>query len=252
MVFLNLNYYKIIITRDFYRFRFHFSKTDKKGRFLILSFVFLGILNFIFFNYERFIFYLERAEPYFEKTYVSLPIAILVTWVIAYFFHRKNKPIQNFWDTKRKETIDDVITYTRQSAGSIRQAEELYHQGKSFPTALGQSLMQNDLFALQQIASINYNYLTHKEVRKLGLFLRSIANYFGFLSKSSHSQIEINNLETDILTAEHMLVDLLISFKITNKITIDALTRPLSIYHVNDDIIRNRKIEKNRIANILF
>ena len=145
-----------------------------------------------------------------------------------------------------------MIIYTRQSASSIRQAEELAHQGKSFPVGLANSLMQNDLFALKQIANINYNYLTHKEVRKLGMYIRSVANYFEFLSKSSHSQIEINNLETDILTAEHMIVDLLISFKITNKITIDALTKPLSIHHVNDSIIQNRKIEKNRIQNMLF
>ena len=249
---MDLSYYKIIIKQDFYRFRCHLSKTNKKGKFLIFSFVFIGILNFIIFNYEGFVNFLEYTESYFAKTYVSLPIAILLTWLIAYFFYRKNKPMQDFWNTKRQETIEDVIIYTRQSASSIRQVEELAHQGKSFPTGLVNSLTQNDLLALQQITNINYNYLTHKEVRKLGMYIRSVANYFGFLSKSSHSQIEIDNLETDILTAEHMIVDLLISFKITDKITIDALTKPLSIYYANDIIIQHRKIDKNRIQNILL
>lgn len=249
---MNLSYYKIIIKKDFFRLRLHLNKTDKKSKFLISSFIFLGILNFIIFNYQGTVNFLEYNESYFAKTYVTLPIAILVTWLIAYLFHRKNKPVQDFWNTKRQETIEDVITFTRQSASSIRQVEELAHQGKSFPMGLVNSLTQNDLLALQQITNINYNYLTHKEVRKLGLYIRSVANYFRFLSRSSHSEIEINNLETDISTAENMIVDLLISFKITDKITIDGLTRPLSIYHANDSIIQHRKIDKNRIQNMLF
>ena len=249
---MNLNYYGILVKQYLCRIKFHLNRTDKKGKLLIMSFVFLEVLNYISFNYVEFIKFLENIEPYIAKSYVSLPIAILVTWLIAYVFHKKNKPMQNFWDTKRQETIDDVLTYARQSAGSIRQVEELHHQRKSFPTGLVNSLTQNDLFALQQIANINYNYLTHKEVRQLGLYIRSIANYFGFLSRMTNSQIQIDNLEKDILTAEHMLVDLLISFKIKDKIIIDALTRPLSTYHVNDNIIQNRKIEKYRIKNMLL
>ena len=84
---MNLSYYKVLIKTNFYRLRFHLSKINKKGKLLIFSFIFLGILNFIIFNYERFVNFLEYIESYFEKTYVSLPIAILVTWLIAYFYH---------------------------------------------------------------------------------------------------------------------------------------------------------------------
>lgn len=249
---MNLSYYKILIKQDFFRMKFHLSRTDKKGKLLILSFILLGIINFLIFNYVQFIRFLEYVEPTIAKNYISLPIAIMITWVIAYVYHRKNKPVQDFWNTKRQETIDDVIIYTRQSSGAIRQVEELHHQGKSFPVGLGNSLMQNDLVALQQIAGLNYNYLTHKEVRQLGMYIRSIANYFGFLSRATNSQIQIDNLETDIVTAEHMIVDLLVSFKIIDKIIIDALTRPLSVYHVNDRIIQQRQISKDRIQRMLL
>ena len=86
---MNLSYYKIRIKQNFFRIQFHLKRTDKKGKFLMLSFIFLEILNFILFNYDEFINFLETNEKYFAKSYVSLPIAIIVTWLIAYIYHKK-------------------------------------------------------------------------------------------------------------------------------------------------------------------
>ena len=249
---MRLDYYKIRIKQKFCTVKFHLSRTDKKGKLLILTFILFEICNFIIFNYAELIKFLEYVEPYIAKNYVSLPMAIMITWIIAYIYHRKNKPIQDFWNTKRQETINDVITFARQTAGDMRKAEELHHQGRLFSINIQNSFMRNNLLALDQIANINYNYLTHKEVRQLRLFVGSIINYFQFLSREKNTQNQINNLETDIVTAENMLVDLIISFKITDKVTIDMLISPLSVYHENDRIRQQREISKSRIQQMLL
>lgn len=246
------SYYKILLKHGFFRTKVHLNQTDKKGKLFISIFGSLGLINFIIFNYTQFIIFLEYTETYIAKSYISLPIAITITWAITYVYHRKNKPVQDFWNTKRQETIDDLIVYARQSAADIRTAEELQHQEKPLPVEIRDNLMQNDLLVLKQITDLNYNYLTHKEVRQLGLYITHVAHYFRFLSRTTNSQIQIHNLETSIIIAESMLVDLLISFRITDRIIIDALTRPLSRYHVNDNIIQRRKILKNRTQRMLL
>ena len=247
---MNSSYYKIRIRQNLSRLKHHIGQTDNKGKLCIVLFLLFEVVIFAIFGYVEFINFLEYVEPHIAKNYISLPLAIIITLVIAHIYHNKNKPVQDFWNTKRRETIDDVIIFARQSAGDIRSKEELCYLDQQLPRE--NSAVDNNLAALQQIANINYNYLTHKEVRQLNMYVRSIARYLQFLSQRTHSEIQIHNLETDIVTAERMLSDILISFKITDKITIDALTRPLSVHHVTDDIRQQREIIKHRIRQMLL
>lgn len=240
------------LKHTYYRIKFHFQRTDKKSRIGIFTFVLLGMINAAAFNFHSFYNNLEYLEPFFNKSYVSFPLAIGITFFISYLFYRKNKPVQEMWNIKRGETIDSTITYTRQSSNTIRTIENAYVQKQQVNPRTIQLLTQSDLPSLIKICEENHTYLTNKEVRCIRMYVKFLSNYLKYLFNSTHTEMEDHNVQTDIAMSEGMIVNLLVDFRVKDKTIIDQLTQPLSNHIADKDTIQHREISQVLLGNTIL
>lgn len=166
------------------------------------------ILWSIFFQ-KPLIYFLENSvEPFLSKTYVSLSIALIIAFSISAFFNRKNKPLHDFWDSKRKETIIEVISHLRSIRANIRTARLIY--------------AIKDIQSLNQFFILSEQFLTIKEAKNVLLSIQHYSN----LTKTTQ--------EKDVIECQKTLTEIILSFNLKDSTQINSLFKPISKMSSND------------------
>jgi len=193
--------------------------------------------------------YVSLFEEHFSKTYITLPIAILLTLLISHFYHKKDKPNQEFWDTNRKETIDDIITYIRQAKSNLFELETFTNEPQKFQKSL-EFLFNNNISSIGNIASIHGQYLSNREHRRLRTLVQSISRYVSLLAKpqiENHSELLVDSIELIEGTIAYLIID----FKLSSIDQINILLKPISKSTQNDSMNSRRHLNRMIIQNSL-
>ena len=159
---------------------------------IILGVIAHTVLWSIFFQ-QSLIYFLENSlEPILSKAYFSLPLAIIGAFLISAFFNRKNKPLHDFWNSKRKDTIEEIMNHLRSVRANIRTSRLSY------------AIV--DIESLKQFFSLSEQFLTIKEARNVLLSIQHYSN----LTKTPQ--------EKDIIECQKALTEIILSFRFKEQI----------------------------------
>lgn len=184
---------------------------------------------------------LSIIEEIFSKNYIVIPLTIIIAFIIGHHFHKKNKPVQDFWETKRRETIYDVTTCINQIQISLRSIEKHIIEIGKIPHNEIQVSFANKINELNRYIILNYQYLTNMETRQMDLISKEFQTYLNEITK--HTQ-NIQSKENSIITLESVTHRLIMNFKTIPSNLIYELLKPVSNYFVTDEITASRNRRK--------
>lgn len=122
--------------------------------------------------------------------HIAIIISGLVSLTIAYYFHKKDTPAQQTWNTKRKETMEDMFDLFEQLSRLVRVGVYSFDkqlEKNEYSKQLVNSLVSQNQERFNKIANLNsliikktdqnYNYLTNKETRLFKMNADTITRY---------------------------------------------------------------------------
>lgn len=197
----------------------------------------LMILLFIFSHNDP----LLTLEEIFSKNYIVIPLTSAIAFIIGHYFHKKNKPVQDFWETKRKETVYDVATCINQIQISLRSIEKHIIEIGKIPHNEIQESFNNKINELNRYIILNYQYLTNMETRQMDLISKEFQVY---LNEITSSRQNLQSKENALITLESVTYRLIMNFQTVSVNLIEELLKPISNYFITDEITASRKRRK--------
>lgn len=124
------------------------------------------------------------------ETHIAIIISGLISWGIAYYFHRKDTPAQKTWNKKRKETMEDLLDLFEQLSRNVRVGANIFDKATAnfgYSEQMVSSFITQQQTAFRKISDLrslieksvdrNYNYLTNKETRLFKMNADAIIQY---------------------------------------------------------------------------
>ena len=179
----------------------------------------------------------SQLDNIFSK-YLVIPLTSAIAFLIAHYFHKKNKPVQDFWERKRRDTIYDVSTCINQIQISLRSIEKSIIETSQIPINLIDISFNSEVKKLQKYIILHNQYITNMEARQLELIREYFQNYLNGLS--SFGQYSEQQKEQDIITLESVIDRLITGFKTVSANQVKELRKPISDYFTTTEIISSR------------
>lgn len=209
---------------------------EKTNKISIILGVIAHLVLWIFFLQSQIKPHMDYFDEHYDKTYYTLPVAIILALTISHFYHKKDKPNQKFWDTNRKESIKEIIVYIKQAKVNLFQLETV-NPNKS-PRTL-QFLFNNDISGIRDIATTHGQYLSNNEHKLIRNFIMFVSQYVELLTtppgdeRSKSIIVCISNIEAQI-------ANLIIKFELTSIDEIKILLKPISKSVEDSSLISKR------------
>ncbi len=184
------------------------------------------------FYQSQFIDFVNKINTFlFEKPIIALLLAIISAWIIASIYNKRNKPMQNFWETQREETKKEIKEHLQFIRVNLRTMEI-----EKNPPVLKNILdsFQVNMQNLFSLVTVCKQYLTLGEIKWLTISAEAYGNYYTILRKYPTPQP--HQLEKPILESQKALTELIISFESKNSEEIERLIRPISDNIINEVI----------------
>lgn len=143
------------------------------------------------------------------ETHIAIIISGLISWGIAYYFHKKDTPAQKTWNKKRKETMEEILDLFEQLSRNVRVGTSIFDKAVSesgYSKQIVDSFISQQQKAFNKITQLrdlversvdrNYNYLTNRESRLFKMNADTIIQYLEMkLRRPTNYLDEIKYLE---------------------------------------------------------
>lgn len=145
------------------------------------------------------------------EIFIAVIISGLVSWMVAYYFHKKDTPAQQTWNEKRRETIEDMTDLFEQLSRQVRVGSHIFDkaiQQHGYNQQTVQNFIASNQTAINKMQKIhklifdgvdrNYNYLTNKETRKFKFLADTLVRYLEMKIKRPENYLdELKYLENE-------------------------------------------------------
>ena len=180
----------------------------------------------------------SSLDSFFTKPYITIPLASITGFIIAHYFHRKNKPVQEFWEKKRHDVIYDTCNSIQQIQISLKSIEKHIVKMSQIPTNEIQVSFDSEMKKLKQYAILHNQYLTNMEARQIQLIAEDFHVYVLELIHPTNQSQQIK--EHRIITLESVIYRLITNFRTVPASQKLDLMKPISNYFITDEIISSR------------